>query len=110
MNLFAVPLLAAALSQAGDDPAKLLKDLEDKVAAANTLETKFSARITSTKGKGDMKGTVLVAAGNKARLTFDLDIEGMQIQAELVSDGTKFVTKAAGNADTKDTPKHIRPA
>src|SRR5437588_12532494 len=91
MKLLVVPVFLAALGQ-GDDPAKIMKAMEEKVAKATTVQTNYDAKIESGKGDGTMKGTVTVGAAGKARLEGDLNISGMDLKLLVVSDGTKLVT------------------
>jgi outer membrane lipoprotein-sorting protein len=108
MNLFAIPVLVGLLGQ-GDDPAKVMKAVDEKVGKADTLQTNFDAKIEGSKGNGTMKGTVSVAPGGKARLEADLDIGGMAVKLQVVSDGSKLkVTVSGMEVESKDTPKNMR--
>jgi outer membrane lipoprotein-sorting protein len=111
MKLLFVPMLAAVLTQAGDDPAVRLKAMEDTIAKAETAQVGFDAKFEAKGMEGTMKGTLSVGAGNKARVDADVGIMGQTIKIELVSDGTKLVTKAGDfGTMSKDTPKHLRQA
>jgi outer membrane lipoprotein-sorting protein len=108
MKLLFVPIVLAALGQ-GDDPAKIMKAMEDKIAKATTVQTDFDAKIESGKGNGTMKGTATVGTGGKARLDGDLEFAGMDLKLKMVSDGTKLSTTVSGmQVEAKDTPKHMR--
>src|SRR5437660_482527 len=72
MKLLVVPVFLAALGQ-GDDPAKIMKAMEDKIAKATTLQTEFDAKIEGGKNNGTMKGTISVGAAGKARLKADMN-------------------------------------
>src|SRR4051795_3902451 len=111
MKLLFVPMLAAVLTQAGDDPAVRMKAMEDKIAKVDTMQVGLDSKFDAKGMSGTLKGVLTVAAGNKARIEANLGIMDQDIKIEAVSDGTKFVTKAGDFGTTsKDTPKYFRPA
>src|SRR4051794_36167573 len=110
MQLLVIPLLAAVLGQ-GDDPAKVMKAMEDKVARAEAVQVTLDCKIDSNKGNGTFKGTLTVAGGNKARADITMEFMGKAETHQMVSDGTKMVVTQAGKVEPpKDAEKHMRPA
>jgi len=111
MKILAIPLLAAVLGQ-GDDPAKVMKALEDKVARADVSQVTVDAKMEGSKGNSaGIKGTLTVAADNKARGDFTMEFLGKSQKNYMVSDGTRMVTSQDGKAQPpKDAEKHMRNA
>jgi outer membrane lipoprotein-sorting protein len=109
MKLLFVPVLAAALTQAGDDPEKLFRAMEAKVAAADTLRVTFATKMEAPGTTISFQGTLVVAAGNKIRLEADVVRMDKTSKIIVVCDGTKRVTSDNGkDAPPKDAPPHLR--
>ena len=51
MKLLFVPVLVAALGQAGDDPTVRMKAMEEKIAKAKSIQFTFDGKIEGSKGK-----------------------------------------------------------
>jgi outer membrane lipoprotein-sorting protein len=109
MKLLAIPMLAAVLGQAGDDPAKILKAVEDKVTKADAVQVALDVKVESTKGDGSIKGTLTVAAGNKARAELAMEFKGKAQKVEMVSDGKMMVEIQDGKArEPREAEKHFQ--
>lgn len=111
MKLLIIPMLVAVFGQAGDDPAKLMKAMEDKIAQADSIQVNFDAEVKGTKGgDGTAKGSLTLAKGGKVRIEINMGIKDNTFKVVVVSDGTKAVTAVNGmTVKTEDTPKTLRP-
>jgi outer membrane lipoprotein-sorting protein len=108
MNLLFVPVLAVVLTQAGDDPAKTQKALEDRIAAAKSVQTMFSGKVVSPKGEFGIRGSV-ATAGDKARFEVTLEGMGKSMKVLAVSDGVKTVALEDGKrTEQKARPEEMR--
>jgi outer membrane lipoprotein-sorting protein len=110
MTSLFVPVLAVVLTQTGEDLAKTQKALEDRIAAAKSVQVAFEGKIESPKGNATVSGSLAIA-GDKARVEFALDATGKSVKLVAVSDGVKTVTVQEGRrTESKDTPGETRRA
>ena len=83
-------IVALPVSGQGEDPAQLFRKMEQALTRAKTLRA--SAEVVMTTPKGDMKlvGSVHLAEGDRANLTFDSTAGEKQRRGTLVSDGKRM--------------------
>jgi outer membrane lipoprotein-sorting protein len=111
MKFLAVPMLAALLAPAGDDAAKSLKALEDKVARADIVQATFDVKFEAGKITASTRGTFTVAAGNKARVDLVHEVMGVSQKDALISDGMKSVLTRDGKPQpSREYTKNLRSA
>ncbi len=109
MKLLLLPVVLAALGQAGDDAEKRFKAMEDKIRKADALRVTFACDFKNDQITFAMKGTLTVRAPNKARLEADASFFGKDMKIVMVSDGTKMVNRTDGqNNPAQDTPKFFQ--
>jgi outer membrane lipoprotein-sorting protein len=109
MRLLLVPALLLAFSQTGGDAQKLFQDMEKKITGAGSLDVTAQLQVDSSKGKMEMKTTLLLAKGNKARVHMSGEIFGNAFKMEMISDGAKMQSEIPGGKGpvTADTPKNL---
>jgi outer membrane lipoprotein-sorting protein len=107
MKLLLVPVVLAALGQAGDDAEKRFKAMEDKIRQADALQVAFESDFKDN--FGSIKGTLAVRTGNKASLDMRINLMDNPRKFLLVSDGTRMVTRTE-TLSRRDTPKFLRDA
>jgi outer membrane lipoprotein-sorting protein len=109
MKLLLLPLLFTVSAQGGDDAEKRFRAMEAKVRQADALQVAFDCDLMNK--LGTIKGSMIVRAGNKARLEMQVDFAGKEMKLLMVSDGSKMVANMDGvNQTTQDTPKFLRDA
>jgi outer membrane lipoprotein-sorting protein len=108
-NLLAVvvALLPAAAVQAQDGPQKLFETMEQKLTGAKAYKFDFDLEHASD-GRTDfkLKGTLVVAAGNKLSLHFMGTADQQAIKGIMVSDGSTLTMKREidGKPDSRSEP------
>ena len=90
MRFLVLALSSMALAQAGNDAEKMFRTMEKKIAGSKTLQLTVDSAMESSKGKGKLTGSVLLAQGNKVRLELTGNFSGKPFAMKLVSDGTKM--------------------
>jgi outer membrane lipoprotein-sorting protein len=102
--LTTVPALAPA--QSGDEAKKLFEAMEERIAKAKSVSLTF--RIDAKLGGEHIKltGSMAFAAGNKASIYFDGEVDGKPFKGRVVSDGKKirFLEAAKTEEKTEDKP------
>jgi outer membrane lipoprotein-sorting protein len=105
-------LLAAAVQE--NEGEKLFRKVDQQIVGAKTLRISFEM----THEEGGMgfnltgfklKGTMLLAPGNKIRFEGTGENHGQEgkVKIIMVSDGTKLRTLSDGRPADEDTPKHL---
>jgi outer membrane lipoprotein-sorting protein len=102
-----VPLLAGA-----DEPneaEKLFREMEAKVTKAKAIDCTYEATAEADNKKGTMKGTLLLAEGNKVRMGIEGDLGGMKSKYTMIADGMKMksVAEGAPAQPAQDAPKWL---
>jgi len=98
-----------ALGQETNQAEKLFRSAEKMLADAESVQLSMESTLKASKGESKVKGTMLLAKGNKARVEVSGEFFGKPFKMEMVSDGTKMKTEttpAKGGA-VKDTPKNF---
>jgi outer membrane lipoprotein-sorting protein len=111
MKLLLVPVLLAALGQAGDDAEKRFKAMEEKLARAAAFQVTFDGKIESAgqKNDGTLKGALTVGPNGKSHMTAEGNILGKAQKMTMVSDGKQRVVKADDmNMESRDVPSNWR--
>jgi uncharacterized protein (TIGR03066 family) len=90
-----------------DDPVKLFRAMQQKVAAAKTLRVRFDLTVTGADGgKGIVKGSLTLGAGDKYRVELDGKLFGHVVKETEVSDGTAVRSSGTGaNPEGARSPK-----
>jgi outer membrane lipoprotein-sorting protein len=111
LALLALPaaMLPAAAAQGGDEAEKLFRAVEARLSKARTVRLAFRVDTYLGREKGMLTGTLLLAAGNKARLRVKGAILGKDLDAELVSDGARMRALDQPSAKPLEAPapKHL---
>jgi outer membrane lipoprotein-sorting protein len=104
MKLLFVPVLAAALTQAGDDPEKVFRAMEAKIAEADSLLVTFTTRMeAATKGAAVFQGQVTIGDGNRVRIEGTAEeSKGQAVKLLWVSDGKRIAKSANGKASAPE--------
>ncbi len=103
-HAFALVALAL-LGQPQDNADKRFQAMTAQLGKASSVQLLFETKIDGFK-KGSLKGSVLLAAGNKALLTLEGEVDGKPLKLTVVSDGTNQRTTAPGKEPrTRATPK-----
>jgi outer membrane lipoprotein-sorting protein len=101
-------LLLAPLVQAQEPAQKLFEAMEQKLGKAKAL--KVGIAIESEEGGEALKvkGTLILAAGNRMKLTMEGKGGKESIQLAMISDGKKLVTQSgpAGKPETENKAVH----
>src|SRR5205085_11924775 len=102
-------LLAPPGSRSGDDKAKeLLDKMEKKLTEAKTLQIDLDGKIEAGGAvQSSVKGTLLLAPGNKMRMEFHLKSGGKEIDFQSISDGAKMRNYGPSGTKEKDTSKRL---
>lgn len=104
-------LVLLILGLAGDsEPEQLFRAMEKKISAAKALEVSFNGRLEGSKVKGavEVKGSLLLAEGNKARFELSAVIGDQASELKMISDGTRMKEwQKPGRESVKDTEKHL---
>jgi outer membrane lipoprotein-sorting protein len=95
---------AIAPAQGGDEAEKLFRVMEKRLSRARTLRLAFRVDTHLGREKGMMTGTLMLAAGNKARLGIKGKSFGKDLNAELVSDGTRMGVLDLSSAKPMEAP------
>lgn len=98
MKLLLIPVVLAALGQAGGDAEKRFQAMEAKIAKANTVQVTFDSKVESTKANATIKGTLAYGGAGKRRIVADADTKGKVTKIQIVSDGTNEAVSVNGQA------------
>jgi outer membrane lipoprotein-sorting protein len=110
MRFLVVGLLLLALGQENDQAKKLFGSMEKKLADAKGVQISVEATLDSTKGKGKIKGTMLLTNENKARVEISGELLGKEFKMDMVCDGAKMIAKSSvfpKAAEPTDAPKDL---
>lgn len=106
LSLVVVYAAPPALAQESSEAEKLFRKMEKNLAAAKSVRVAFEGTaegIADVRGTLKYKGTLVLAAGNKARLDLDAEAGGKKRPMSLRSDGAKMTD----DGGTANTPEHL---
>jgi outer membrane lipoprotein-sorting protein len=104
------PALSTGPNQNADEARQMFEAVERKLAGARGLKVQFESEMTTQMGQGRTKGTVMLAPGNRMKVTLafvDPRNPGGQAQPamEYVSDGKTFTMRTG----TDPRPGKVEP-
>ena len=111
MHFLLLPVFLIAFTQDSNQAEKAFRAAEKKLAEADNAQITVNATMKGGVSQFTMKGTLLLAKGNKARIDFNLDTPGGGFKFTSVSDGAKTKTEMAqgdkgGKESVRDTEKN----
>jgi outer membrane lipoprotein-sorting protein len=111
MQPLMVPLLVFALGQDTNQAEKAFRAAEKKLAEADTVQITFDSAAKGKGGEMKLKGTVLMAKGNKSRTEMTGEFGGQSMKMTSISDGKKTKTETTmgekkAKGSVRDTPKN----
>lgn len=100
-------LLALSFALAEEDAAakKLFQAVEKKIAAAKSMKVEFNGKFKSSKRTFEIKGSIIVAKGNRIRMNTRVKMGAPMRDLFAVSDGTNLIRRAGGESKTEPAPK-----
>ena len=112
LTLLTTALLAAPALAQENDAEKLYRAMEKKIRSAQTLRLTFDGEATGGGQKLTLKGTALVAEGNKGRIEAEFASAGKSTKLLFISDGkTKYMKEGdmvkTEAAESKDSAKPL---
>ena len=107
MRLAFLPVVLLALVQGENQAEKLFRESEKKLAEMDQVQITVESTLEGTPKKGHLKGTLLLAKGNKASMVVQGNLRGEELKVNLVSNGIKMKMEITGlmPQEEQDTPK-----
>jgi RNA polymerase sigma factor (sigma-70 family) len=98
-----------ALAPGENQAEKLFRESEKRLAVADQARITVESNLEGTPEKGRLKGTYLLAKGNKASLIVEGSLSGEKFKMNFVSNGTKMKVEidVAKPVEEQDTPKNF---
>jgi outer membrane lipoprotein-sorting protein len=90
MCLAFLPAVLLALAQGENRAEKLFRESEKKLAEADQVQITVESTLEGTPEKGHLKGTLLLANGNKASMVVQGNLRGEEFKMIAVSNGSKM--------------------
>jgi outer membrane lipoprotein-sorting protein len=109
MHLAFLPAVLLALAPGENQAEKLFRESEKRLAEADQAQITIESTLEGTPEKGRVKGTLLLAKGNKASLVVQGNLRGEKFNLSAVSDGTKMKMEMAmlKPQEAQNTPKNF---
>jgi outer membrane lipoprotein-sorting protein len=109
MRLAFLPAVLLALAQGENQAEKLIRESEKLLAEADQAQITVESTLEGTPERGRLKGTLLLAKGNKASLVVQGNLRGEELKISVVSNGTKMKVEMAMSKpqEEQDTPKNF---
>jgi outer membrane lipoprotein-sorting protein len=109
MRLAFLPAVLLALAQGENQAEKLFRESEKKLAEADQVQITVESTLEGTPKKGRLKGTLLLAKGNKASMVVQGNLRGEEFKISAVSNGTKMKMEMIMSKpqEEQDTPKNL---
>jgi outer membrane lipoprotein-sorting protein len=107
ISVLALALLAPVLVQE-DEAERACHDMEKRLLEAKTLRFSFAMKVEVDTNEDNLKGTIWLAEGNKARIEVKGTMGGGKpLEMLMISDGTQMVAKVTGAPapEPRDTPR-----
>lgn len=100
---------AVQAAQAGDDAEARFAAMCKALDGAKALRVTFQAEVAGEKGEKTLvKGSMILAEGNRARIQMAISHGGKEVDSLVVSDGTTTRTRSAGKTRDKPTDANLR--
>lgn len=90
MCLAFLPAVLLVIAQGENQAEKLFRESEKRLAEADQAQITVESTLEGTPKKGRLKGTLILAKGNKARMGVQGNLRGEEFKMSVVSNGTKM--------------------
>jgi outer membrane lipoprotein-sorting protein len=109
MRLAFLAAFLLALAQGENQAEKLFRESEKKLAEADQAQITVESTLEGTPEKGRLKGTLLLAKGNKASVVVQGNLRGEKFKMSAVSNGTmmKVEMTMSKPQEEENTPKNL---
>lgn len=102
-------VVPSALAQSGLEPGVRMGAMRNALDKAKTLKIGFTAELDAKKGKGDVKGTILLGQDEKVRMELDMTFNGKSQGIITVADGKTMRTRQpSGDIKSQPARKNMR--
>jgi outer membrane lipoprotein-sorting protein len=109
MRFALLAALMPAFAVQGNDAEKLFREMEKKLVEAKSLRMASDLDVKDKREGGTLKSTVVLAQGNKLRLTMKGKGGGKELDMEITSDGDKLHARVTPPGESKNeaVPKNL---
>jgi outer membrane lipoprotein-sorting protein len=101
-------LFFATQIYAGDDPATRYAAMRSVLAKTKSLKVGFESELQGDSGKVVVKGSMILAEGNRARVQMAYELGGKAIEVLIISDGKTTRTISGDKVRDKPTDPNLR--